>query len=106
MGSVLALMTWKTQVQSQRYGSTSFMCVLSVYCLCDIVQDDPEDLSFKKGDTMTVLRKDEDEWWFAQHDDGRKGSIPVPYVKVVSSVITFVIHVLVASFLSRCTDCI
>ena len=49
-------------------------------------QDDPEDLHFKKGDVMTVLRKDEDEWWFARHSDGREGSIPVPYITVVSSV--------------------
>ena len=33
---------------------------------------------------MEVLRKDEDEWWFARHTDGRQGSIPVPYVQVVS----------------------
>ena len=33
---------------------------------------------------MWVLRKDEDEWWFARHSDGREGSIPVPYVTVVS----------------------
>jgi hypothetical protein len=32
---------------------------------------------------MWVLRKDEDEWWFARHSDGREGSIPVPYVTVV-----------------------
>ena len=60
-------------------------------CGCLLTQDDPEDLSFKKGDTMTVLRKDEDEWWFAQHEDGRKGSIPVPYVKVVSSALLFLL---------------
>ena len=47
-------------------------------------QDDPEDLHFRKGDVMWVLRKDEDEWWFARHSDGREGSIPVPYVTVVS----------------------
>ena len=47
-------------------------------------QDDPDDLPFKKGDVMTVLRKDEDEWWFAQHEDGRQGSIPVPYIQIVS----------------------
>ena len=47
-------------------------------------QVDPEDLSFKKGDKMTVLRKDEEEWWFARHEDGRTGSIPVPYINVVS----------------------
>ncbi|CAI8004229.1 Adapter molecule Crk [Geodia barretti] len=46
-------------------------------------QDDPEDLHFRKGDVMWVLRKDEDEWWFARHSDGREGSIPVPYVTVV-----------------------
>lgn len=33
---------------------------------------------------MLVLRKDEDEWWYAKHEDGREGSIPLPYVKVVS----------------------
>ena len=51
------------------------------------LQDDPEDLTFKKGDIMTVLRKDEDEWWFAKHEDGRLGSIPVPYIQIVSAVI-------------------
>lgn len=45
--------------------------------------DDPEDLNFKKGDVMTVVRKDEDDWWFAKHEDGREGSIPVPYVEIV-----------------------
>ena len=48
------------------------------------LQDDPEDLNFRKGDMMTVLRKDEDDWWYARHSDGRVGSIPVPYVEVVS----------------------
>ena len=33
---------------------------------------------------MEVIRKDEDDWWFAKHSDGRKGSIPVPYVQIVS----------------------
>ncbi|XP_064384629.1 crk-like protein [Halichondria panicea] len=49
----------------------------------DFKSDDPEDLSFKKGDILTVLRKDEDEWWFAQHENGRQGSIPVPYIQIV-----------------------
>ena len=58
--------------------------LLYVYCVCVCVQDDPEDLCFKKGDKMTILRKDEEEWWFARHEDGRSGAIPVPYVNVVS----------------------
>lgn len=49
----------------------------------DFKSDDPEDLNFRKGDMMTVLRKDEDDWWYARHSDGRTGSIPVPYVEVV-----------------------
>nr|WEL12730.1 crk-like protein [Halisarca dujardinii] len=49
----------------------------------DFKSDDPEDLNFKKGDMMKVLREDEDDWWYARHSDGRQGSIPVPYVEVV-----------------------
>ena len=49
----------------------------------DFKSDDPEDLHFKKGDILYVLRKDEEEWWFAKHQDGRTGSIPVPYVQVI-----------------------
>lgn len=61
-----------------------FRCWLVYFCW----QDDSEDLTFKKADIMEVLRKDEDDWWFARHSDGRTGSIPVPYVVVVS----FVVH--------------
>ena len=60
----------------------SYICTL--VHVCSFLQDDPEDLSFKKGDILEVLRKDEEEWWFARHEDGREGSIPVPYVQIVS----------------------
>ena len=72
-----------------RYPATlTCICVCLARNLNSFVrcQDDPEDLQFKKGDIMTVLRKDEDEWWYARHSDGREGSIPVPYVLVVVSV--------------------
>lgn len=55
-------------------------------------QDDPEDLHFKKGDIMIVLRKDEDEWWTVKHSDGRTGSIPVPYIEIVSYTIVIGSH--------------
>ena len=61
--------------------------------LSSSLKDDPEDLHFNKGDRMVVLRKDEDEWWFARHEDGRSGSIPVPYIEVVT-IDTLSIHVL------------
>ena len=36
---------------------------------------------------MKVLRKDEEDWWYARHSDGRCGSIPVPYIEIVSGVL-------------------
>ncbi len=47
---------------------------------------DPEDLSFKKGDILTILKKEEEDWWFARHSNGSEGLIPKPYVEEVSSV--------------------
>lgn len=61
---------------------------LQCKCLIPLPQDDSEDLSFKKGDIMEVLRKDEDDWWFARHSDGRTGSIPVPYLQIVSTTLS------------------
>jgi len=58
-------------------------CMWYVYTVFN-PQEDPEDLHFKKGDIMVVIRKDEEEWWFVKHSDGRTGSIPVPYIEVVS----------------------
>ena len=64
------------------------MCAAYNFLVCGMYfQEDPEDLCFKKGDKMTILRKDEEEWWFARHEDGRSGAIPVPYVNVVSGCI-------------------
>ena len=41
---------------------------------------------------MIVLRKDEDEWWTVKHSDGRTGSIPVPYIEIVSYPILLSAH--------------
>lgn len=43
-----------------------------------------DDLSFKKGDILTIVFKDEEQWWTARNKDGKTGSIPVPYVQKVS----------------------
>ena len=55
--------------------------VLCYYLL--IFQQDPEDLSFKKGDVLTVISKEEDDWWLARHSNGQEGLIPRPYVEEV-----------------------
>ncbi|XP_050314510.1 adapter molecule Crk [Anthonomus grandis grandis] len=42
-----------------------------------------DDLSFKKGDILTVLFKEEEQWWRARDKNGREGCIPVPYVEKI-----------------------
>ncbi|KAG8181562.1 hypothetical protein JTE90_017312 [Oedothorax gibbosus] len=44
---------------------------------------DPDDLPFKKGEILTVISKDEDQWWTAKNSLGQTGSIPVPYIEQV-----------------------
>ncbi|CAL1283513.1 unnamed protein product [Larinioides sclopetarius] len=44
---------------------------------------DPDDLPFKKGEILTVISKDEDQWWTAKNSLGQTGSIPVPYIEKV-----------------------
>lgn len=47
----------------------------------DFAGRDPEDLAFKKGEVLTILQKDEDQWWTAKNNDGQTGSVPVPYLQ-------------------------
>ena len=54
--------------------------------------NDPEDLPFAKGEILTILSHDEDNWWTARNSHGQIGSIPVNYVKTVSSFFGDVIH--------------
>lgn len=46
----------------------------------DFNGNDPDDLPFRKGDILTIVMKDEEQWWTAMNSHGQKGSIPVPYV--------------------------
>ncbi|KAL5285216.1 CRKL.2 family protein [Megaselia abdita] len=47
----------------------------------DFEGNDFEDLPFKKGDIMTIISKDEQQWWTARNAVGKIGQIPVPYVE-------------------------
>ena len=44
---------------------------------------DADDLPFRKGEVLTVISKDEEQWWTAMNNLGQTGSIPVPYVQKV-----------------------
>lgn len=41
-------------------------------------------MPFQKGETLMVINQDEDDWWTAENRMGQRGSIPVPYVQIVS----------------------
>jgi hypothetical protein len=43
-----------------------------------------EQLEFKQGDVLTVVAKDSDEWWTARNHQGKQGSIPHNYVRVLT----------------------
>lgn len=47
----------------------------------DFDGNDSDDLPFRKGDILTVISKDEEQWWTARNSIGQTGSIPVPYVQ-------------------------
>jgi len=47
----------------------------------DFDGSDPDDLPFRKGEILTVISKDEEQWWTAMNSLGQTGSIPVPYVQ-------------------------
>lgn len=51
------------------------------------VTQDPEDLPFKKGDILTVIKKEEEHWWKARDSAGNEGMIPKPYVQLVRTTI-------------------
>jgi len=49
----------------------------------DFDGQDPDDLPFKKGETLTIISKDEEQWWTARNSLGQTGSVPVPYITVI-----------------------
>ena len=70
---------------------------LVIFCnlLCDLsdqisvplyiqYMQDPDDLPFRKDEILTVVKKDEESWWTARNSEGAEGSIPVPYIELVS----------------------
>lgn len=47
---------------------------------------DSDDLPFKKGEILTIISKDEEQWWTARNSLNQIGSIPVPYVETIKNV--------------------
>ncbi|KAM3957191.1 crk proto-oncogene, adaptor protein [Aphomia sociella] len=47
----------------------------------DFDGSDADDLPFRRGEQLMVIKRDEDQWWTARNSQGCVGSIPVPYVQ-------------------------
>ena len=45
-----------------------------------------EDLSLKKGDVISIISNDHEDWWYAESKEtGRKGFVPSSYVVAQTS---------------------
>jgi len=40
----------------------------------------PEDLTFKAGDLITVIDRDDPNWWHGRLDNGQSGTFPSNFV--------------------------
>lgn len=47
----------------------------------DFAGKDIEDLPFSKGEILTIISKDEPQWWTARNSEGKVGQVPVPYIE-------------------------
>jgi son of sevenless-like protein len=59
--------------------------ICSVFCLFDYWSDDPDHLSFRKGDFLDIVKQEETGWWAAMRPGGnRVGWIPCGYVQTLA----------------------
>ncbi|CAK9300260.1 unnamed protein product [Gordionus sp. m RMFG-2023] len=58
---------------------------LKFIALYDFQGKDSEDLPFKKGHTLTGIKKNEENWWTAKNEEGACGTIPSTYIKILKS---------------------
>ncbi|KAJ0067014.1 hypothetical protein NL108_006246, partial [Boleophthalmus pectinirostris] len=49
--------------------------------LCDFSGEQEGDLTVKKGEVLTIIRKTADGWWLAQNAGGNRGLVPKNYLK-------------------------
>lgn len=45
-----------------------------------LVGKDADDLSFEAGEVLTLIRKEEEDWWLMQNEMGSIGLVPVNYI--------------------------
>uniref|UniRef100_A0A0K8TKN9 Putative crk family adapter n=1 Tax=Tabanus bromius TaxID=304241 RepID=A0A0K8TKN9_TABBR len=62
----------------RRPATRKIECVIGKF---DFDGSDQDDLPFRRGEILTIISKDEDQWWTAKNSLGQVGQIPVPYVQ-------------------------
>ena len=56
--------------------------------LYDFHAESSNELELSEGDTVTVLRKIDEDWIEVRHDDGRVGCCPVVYVELITTTLS------------------
>ncbi len=70
--------------------------MLQVVAAYDYQAQRSDELSFMRGDVITVLHKDNDNWWMGELPDGQQGYFPVTYVvtgEIVLKGCSVILHV-------------
>ncbi|CAH8649283.1 unnamed protein product [Schistosoma rodhaini] len=47
------------------------------------IGDDEDDLSFKSGETLKILEKDDNGWWLGENIQGKQGLVPMNFLKKI-----------------------
>ena len=56
----------------------------AVMVLFDFHAADENDIDVHRGEVVTVLNRDDEDWWWIMRDDGEEGFIPSSYVSIAS----------------------
>ncbi|KYQ88475.1 myosin IC [Tieghemostelium lacteum] len=55
---------------------------VQMLALYDYDANQPDELTFKEGDVLTLVKKVDADWWLAQNTSGTKGMVPSVYLEV------------------------
>ncbi|KAL9986146.1 hypothetical protein ACROYT_G000238 [Oculina patagonica] len=69
--------------ESEEESTTNIVMVRKVEALSDFTGEQDGDLSFKKGEILTVIKTSEDGWWEAENAAGKQGVVPKTLLKII-----------------------
>lgn len=56
---------------------------MEAMALHDFNAEEKDELSFKRGQVLKILEKDEDRYWYKAEYNGNEGMIPMNYVQLM-----------------------